>query len=133
MENERFIHTELTKEIIGAFYDVYNELGFGFLESIYEKALEKVLRDNGHKVERQFEIPVFFRNEKIGNFKADLIVDDLVIIELKAGGDLHEIHEAQILNYLRATDVEVGLLVNFGEELQFKRRVFSNSRKMNFR
>lgn len=130
MKNEKYLHSDLTKQIIGAAYDVADELGFGFLESVYEKAFELILIEQGHHVVRQANIPVYFRDQKIGDFKADLIVDKKVIIELKAGKKLHSIHEAQILNYLRATEIEVGLLFNFGEELEFKRKIFTNDRKL---
>lgn len=130
MKNEiNYIHSDLKKKIIGAAYDVFNELGFGFLESVYENALEQVLIGNGHSVSRQSAIPVYFRGEKIGDYRADLIVDRKVIIELKAIQNLHPAHEAQLINYLRTTTVEVGLLFNFGEKLEIKRKVFSNSKK----
>ena len=129
MEQNNYIHSELTGKIIRCAYDVFDELGFGFLESVYEKAFEKVLKEKGHHVVRQEKIPVFFRGELVGDFRADLIVDGLVIIELKASENLHPSHEAQILNYLRATKVEVGLLFNFGEKLTFKRKIFSNKNK----
>ena len=130
MKNEiNYIHSDLKKKIIGAAYDVFNELGFGFLESVYENALEQVLIGNGHSVSRQSAIPVYFRGEQIGDFRADLIFDRKVIIELKAIQNLHPAHEAQLINYLRTTTVEVGLLFNFGEKLEIKRKVFSNSKK----
>ncbi|MFK8005162.1 MAG: GxxExxY protein [Saprospiraceae bacterium] len=132
MINENYLHSDLTKIIIRAAYDVFDELGFGFLESVYEKALAKVLRANGHIVDVQSAIPVFFRGEKIGDFRSDLIVDGKVIIELKASEGLRPIHIAQLINYLRATEIEVGLVINFGEELTFKRRVFTNDKKANF-
>ena len=128
-ENRNYIHSELTRKIIGAAYEVYNELGFGFLESIYEKALTKVLREKGLHVNRQAPVNVFFQGEQIGDFRADIIVNNLVIIELKAADNLHPIHEAQILNYLKATEIEIGLLINFGEKIQIKRKIFSNDRK----
>lgn len=119
----------MTKQIIRAAYDVSDELGFGFVESVYEKTLELALIEQGHDVVRQAEIPVYFRYEKIGDFRADLIIDGKVIIELKAGKQLQAIHEAQILNYLRATNIKIGLLFNFGEKLEFKRKIFTNDRK----
>ncbi|MFK7775586.1 MAG: GxxExxY protein [Saprospiraceae bacterium] len=124
MINENYLHSELTKKIIRAVYDVFDELGFGFLESVYEKVLTKVLRDNGHIV----AIPVYFRGEKVGDFRSDLIVDGKVIVELKADENLRPIHIAQLINYLRATEIEVGLGINFGEELTFKRRVYTNDK-----
>lgn len=133
MSSDNYLHSDLTKKIIRAAYDVFDELGFGFLESVYEKAFEKILLERGHKVSRQFSIPVFFRGEQIGDFRADLIVDGKVIIELKAVENLHPIHDAQLINYLKATEIEIGLLFNFGEKLQFKRKIFSNKRKSNLK
>ena len=122
-------HSELTDKILGTFYEVYNELGFGFLESVYEEAMLIALRAKGLQVEQQLKVPVFFRGANIGNFEADLVVENVVIIELKAVSNLIEAHIAQLLNYLRATDIEVGLVLNFGQRPEFKRRVFDNDRK----
>lgn len=133
MTNENYIHTDLTEQIIRAAYDVFDELGNGFLESVYEKAFEIALKEYGLDVIRQAAIPVYYYGEQVGDFKADLIVDGTVIIELKAVEKIQPIHEAQIINYLRATRIEIGLIINFGEKLQIKRRVFANSRKKNFR
>jgi len=113
VENLRF--SLLTEKIIGLFYDVYNELGHGFLESVYEQAMLIALRQAGLDVEAQVEIPVRFRGLEVGNYKADLQVDRKVLIELKAARSLEKAHGAQILNYLKATNIEVGLLLNFGE------------------
>jgi len=133
MIDENYLHSELTKKIIRAAYDVFDELGHGFLESIYEKALTKVLRDRGHMVENQKPITVFFQGENMGKFKADMLVDEKVMVELKANERLHPANISQLINYLRATEIEVGLVINFGEELTFKRRVFTNDKKVNFR
>ena len=122
-------HADLTHAIIKGFYKVHDTLGFGFLESVYENALVIYLRQQGLKVEQQWPMNVYFQEEIVGVFKADIIVDDRVIIELKAVEELHPRHEAQLLNYLGATAIEVGLLVNFGEKLRFKRRIFSNDHK----
>ena len=122
-------HSEITEKIIKAFYEVYNELGSGFLESVYESALAIVLKDFGLMVECQKEIPVFFRGQSLGLFRADLVINNKVILELKAVKTLSPVHEAQLLNYLKATDIEVGLLINFGQKPSFKRFVFVNSRK----
>jgi GxxExxY protein len=119
----------LTGRIIGAFYEVYNELGQGFLASVYEKALAVALAMGGLRVGRQVPIPVWFRGHQVGDFRADLLVEDVVILELKADRVLEPVHEAQLLNYLRATAIEVGLLLNFGPQPQVKRLVFDNSRK----
>ncbi len=125
-----YLHTETTEQIIKAAYYVYNYLGSGFLESVYEKSLELRLKQIGHSVIRQDPIKVYFEEELVGDFRADLVVDDKVIVELKAVEDLHPIHEVQLVNYLKATEIEVGLLINFGNKITIKRRVFSNFRKI---
>ncbi len=122
-------HQELTEVIIQAFYEVYNELGHGFLESVYEEAMNRVLREKAVDIQRQSPLPVWFRGEQIGDFRADLIVANTVIVELKAARALEPAHEAQLLNYLRASDLEVGLLLNFGAKPQIKRMVFANENK----
>jgi len=119
----------LTQEIIGVFYEVYNELGHGFIESVYEAAFELALSSKGLSVFRQIEVPVWFRGKKIGDFSADMLVDKCVLLELKAGRALNPAHEAQLLNYLRATEIEVGMLFSFGLKPEFKRLAFDNSRK----
>ncbi len=124
-----FKHGEITEKIIGVFYQVYNELGHGFLESVYEKSLQIALNSIGLKALRQIEIPVWFRGQQVGDFSADLLVESCVLIELKAARALHPAHTAQVLNYLRATDIEVGLLLNFGLKPEFKRLLFDNPRK----
>ncbi len=124
-----FKYKEITEKIIKGFYEVYNELGNGFLESVYEHALSIVLIGYGLHVERQKEISVHFRGHVVGDFRADLIVDNKVIVELKAVRSLDPIHEAQLINYLKATDIEVGLLLNFGSKPQFKRLIYDNQRK----
>jgi GxxExxY protein len=122
-------HRELSQMVIGVFFDVYNELGHGFLESVYQKAFEHALRAKGLRVNRKIEVPVWFRGEMVGDFEADLLVDCKLLLELKAVRCLDSAHEAQLLNYLRATDVEVGLLFNFGVKPEFKRFAFENARK----
>ncbi|MEO8043036.1 MAG: GxxExxY protein [Acidobacteriota bacterium] len=121
-------HAELTKRVIGTFYDVYNELGHGFIESVYENSLAIALRANGHEVFQQVDIPVWFRGNQVGDFDADLLVDRILILELKAARAIDSAHVAQLLNYLRATDIEMGLLLNFGPKAEFKRLAFDNSR-----
>jgi len=127
-----FLHSDTTEIILNVVWEVYNYYGGsrGFTESIYEAALEIELLSRGLQVERQCPIKVYYKGYLVGNFKADLIVND-VIIELKAVSCFHEMHEVQLVNYLRATEIEVGLLLNFGdtEKLGIKRKVFSNSRK----
>ncbi|MBX7062447.1 MAG: GxxExxY protein [Pyrinomonadaceae bacterium] len=127
--NEQFRHFDLTEKIIGTFYDVYNELGYGFLESVYERSLAIALRANGLEVLEQVAIPVHFRGNLVGDFAADLLVNGIVLLELKAARAIDQAHVAQLLNYLKATDVEVGLLLNFGPKPEFKRLVFGNDRK----
>src|SRR5229473_2275826 len=122
-------HKELTEKIIGVFYEVYNELGHGFLESVYEKSFEIALSSIGLKVCRQIEIPVWFRGHQVGAFTADMLVEGSVLLELKAARALDVSHQAQLLNYLRATEIEVGLLLNFGLKPEFKRLIFDNPRK----
>lgn len=125
------MHVELTREIIGSFYDVYNNLGYGFLEKVYENALSLELRTKGIQVEQQKPIQVVYRQQIIGEYFADLVVDSKVIVEIKAVKNLIPQHEAQLLNYLKATTYEVGLLLNFGPLAQRKRKVYSNERKPN--
>ena len=122
-------HWQLCHDIVQVFYTVYNELGFGFLETVYEEALEIALTEAGFSVSRQVATPIWFRGRKIGDYKADLVVNNAVLIELKAARALDSTHEAQTLNYLRATDFEVALLLNFGPKPQFRRLVFENDRK----
>jgi GxxExxY protein len=122
-------HAELTDKIIGVFYDVYNELGHGFLESTYEEALAMALEESALKVARQVPVPVWFRGRRVGQYFADMLVENAVLLELKTARNLESAHEAQLLHYLRATEVEVGLLLNFGLRPQFRRLLFDNERK----
>jgi hypothetical protein len=124
------IEQELTGKIIKTFYKVYNTLGHGFLEKIYHKAMIIELVKAGLKVETEKPITVRYFEDIIGEFEADLIANEKIMLELKAKDALHEAHEAQLLNYLRATEIEIGLLLNFGKEPKFKRKFFSNSNKM---
>jgi GxxExxY protein len=123
------LHEKITETIIGTFYNVYNELGYEFLESVYEKSLVIALNEAGLKVERQKPIRVHFRDQVVGEYFADLVVNDTVILELKSCRALDRSHEAQLLHYLKATDIEVGLLLKFGERPQFNRLFFDNPRK----
>ncbi len=122
-------HAVLTEKIIGVFYDVYNELGYGFLESTYSEAMSVALSQAGLHAAREVSVPVWFRGVKVGQYFADLMVEDLVLLELKTARFLESAHEAQLLHYLRATDLEVGLLLNFGTRPQFRRLLFDNERK----
>jgi len=129
MNTDKFKYKDITDIILRGFYEVYNELGDGFLESVYENALYIVLTGYGLSVEKQKDISVFFRRNIIGDFKTDLIVNEKVIIELKAIRTLDPAHEAQLINYLKATNIEIGLLLNFGKKPEFKRFVYDNKRK----
>ena len=123
---EEYKHEELTSLIISCFYDVYNELGFGFLEKVYENALKYKLEQVGVDVQKQAPIKVFFEEVLVGEYFADLVVNNDVIIELKAVESLKEVHELQLINYLKATEVEIGLLLNFGKKPEIRRKIFSN-------
>jgi len=125
----RYKYSELTEQIIGIFYEVYNELGAGFLEKIYEEALALVFKERGIPCQRQVQIPVWFHDQVIGTYDADLVVKGLVLLELKACRALDSCHEAQLLHYLRSIDIEVGLLLNFGPRPQVRRFAFENERK----
>jgi len=129
-DSHRFKYKETTDKIIRVFYEVYNELGHGFLESVYERSLEIALTSLDLKVCRQIQIPVWFRGKPVGDFTADMLVESCVLLELKAARALDSSHQAQLLNYLRATNIEVGLLLNFGLKPEFKRLIFDNPRKV---
>jgi GxxExxY protein len=122
-------YSGVTEKIIGTFYDVYNELGYGFLESVYEESLVISLRQARLTVNCQVSVPVWFRSQKAGEFRADVTVENCVLLELKCAKGLDPAHEAQILHYLKSTDIEVGLLLNFGLKPQFRRLLFDNERK----
>jgi len=122
-------HSGLTSKIIGVFYDVYNEIGHGFLESTYRAAMVLALTQSGFAVAQEVGVPVWFRGEKIGQYFADMMVENRVLLELKAVRTLEPAHEAQLLHYLRATEIEVGLLFNFGVKPQFRRLLFDNARE----
>jgi GxxExxY protein len=122
-------YPEVTEKIIGVFYDVYNELGYGFLESVYEECLVIALRQARLMVNRQVSVPVWFRDQKVGEFRADVTVENCVLLELKCAKALDPAHEAQILHYLKSTEIEIGLLLNFGLRPEFRRFLFDNDRK----
>jgi len=128
-EAEEFKHGEVTQRIIDVFYHVYNTLGYGFLEKVYENAMVVELTGRGLQVRQQQPIRVYYSGQSVGEYFADLVVDDTVIVELKAAEQVAEEHEAQLINYLRATRLEVGLLLNFGPKPQVRRKVFDNERK----
>lgn len=126
-----FKYTELTKKIIEIFYRVYNKLGYGFLEKVYENAMMIEFKKDGIPAISQFAIKVVYEGELVGEYYADILVDNKVIVEIKAAKRLVEENEAQLLNYLKATDIEVGLLLNFGPKPEVKRKAFDNVRKYN--
>lgn len=123
------LHEELTKAIIGAFYKVHNGLGYGFLEKVYENALKYQLEILNLNVVSQAKIEVFYERHLVGEYYADLLVENCVVLELKTVEKLVPAHTAQLLNYLKATSIEVGLLLNFGPDPQVKRQIFTNDRK----
>lgn len=126
---KEFSYSALTDKVLGIYYEVYNELGFGFLESVYAKAMIVALRGAGLRVETEVPIAVWFREQQVGEFRADLVVEGCVLVELKAVRTLEPAHEAQTLNYLRATELEIALLLNFGPKPQIRRLAFENQRK----
>jgi GxxExxY protein len=128
-DHQDFKYKKLTEKIISIFYKVYNRLGYGFLEKVYENALMIEFKKEGFPAVPQFPIKVFYEGEIIGEYYADILVDNKVIVEIKASKHLVKENEAQLLNYLKATDCEVGLLLNFGTEPEFKRKAFDNLRK----
>lgn len=115
----------LTEKVIGVFFEVYNELGYGFLENVYEKAMSVALRDVGLQVSSQVPINVHFRGTVIGEYRADLVVENRLILELKAVSEITSVHETQLVNYLKATQIPLGLLLNFGPKPGFKRKIFT--------
>ena len=126
---EEYLHKELTSAVINAFYEVYNTLGYGFLEKVYENAMRIEITKSGIPVKQQKNIKVYYESEMVGDYYADLLVKELVIVELKAVETICEEHEAQLLNYLKATDIEIGLLLNFGKKPEIKRKIFMNKNK----
>ncbi len=124
---EFMLHSDITEGILKAFYKVYNSLGYGFLEKVYANALLIELVQSEFQVLQQHPIQVFYEKKLVGEYFADLMVNDLVILELKATEKIRDEHIAQLTNYLKATRKEVGLLLNFGQKPEFKRIVFTNS------
>ena len=123
------LHKDLTDKIIKTFYDVYNELGYGFLEKVYQNSMYLELTSRGLFVDTHKQIKVYYKGREVGEYYADLIVNDVVIVELKAHECILQAHENQLINYLRGTDKEVGLLLNFGPKPEFRRKAFDNNRK----
>jgi len=127
--NDNYNHSYITSKIIKAYYNVYNKLGFGFLEKVYEKSMLIELQKSGLCCERQYLIIVYYDEDKVGEYFADILVEDSVIIELKVAESLCQEHEVQLINYLKVTEIEVGILWNIGKEPDFKRKVFSKEFK----
>ncbi|MFH0712051.1 MAG: GxxExxY protein [archaeon] len=122
-------HEYITEKIIKVFYEVYNVLGYGFLEKVYENALKIEFDKIGLRYVNQYSIKVFYKGKIVGDYVADFIVENKVVVEVKAIKKFSKVEESQLLNYLTATDKEVGLLLNFGEEAEFKRKVYDNELK----
>lgn len=133
LDMSTFLHKSITEDILKVYYDIYNQLGYGFLEKVYQNAMFFELRNKGYDVKAQSPIKVYLKGQLIGEYYADLIIDNKIIVELKACELLMSVHIAQLMNYLKATEVEVGLLLNFGEEPEFKRIIYSNDRKNNLK
>jgi len=125
---DKMLHKELTDDIIKSFYKVYGKLGFGFPEQVYQNSMYIELSKT-HSVVAQYPIDVYYEDHIVGKFKADLLVDNLVILELKAVSELCEAHAVQLMNYLKGTKIEVGLLLNFGAQPQIRRRLYENRYK----
>ena len=124
-----YLHQELTDQVIKSFYKVYNTLGFGFLERVYQNALFIELKNLGLKCETQKQIKVNYEGYEVGIYYPDIIVNDLLILELKAAESVVEEHELQLINYLKATEIEIGLLLNFGKKPEIRRKIFTNDKK----
>lgn len=124
---ENYKYSELTEKIIKEAYYVYNKLGYGFLEKVYENALCVRLKNTGYNIKQQYPINVYFENELVGDYYADILLEEKVILELKSIEKLNPIHEVQLVNYLKATGVEIGLLINFGPKVEVKRKVYTKN------
>jgi GxxExxY protein len=122
-------HSDLTGEIINAFYQVYNTLGYGFLEKVYENALVYELRKRGYEVLQQMPVKVFYDEVVVGEYYADLVINDVVILELKSVETINDAHSAQLINYLKATGMEVGLILNFGPNPQITRKIYDEAKR----
>jgi GxxExxY protein len=127
MADRILVEEALTHSVIGAFFDVYNALGFGFLESLYVTALERELKGRGHRVAREFAVNIVYKGSTIGCQRLDLVVDDKLVVETKSTFDLHKVAVRQVYNYLRATNLEIGLLLHFGPEPKFYRVICPNT------
>ena len=123
------LHEDITDRTLKAFFDVHWELGPGFVESVYANAMAMALMDAGLKIEREVRVTVYFRGRKVGSFRADTVVESVVLLEYKAGSALDSSWETLLIHYLRSTRLEVGLLLYFGQKPVFKRRILTNDRK----
>ena len=126
---DNFLHKKLSDSILKIYYEVYNQLGYGFLEKVYQNAMYLELKSQGYKVDAQKQIKVYYKKQVVGEYYADLFVEDSIMLELKACECLMDAHQAQLINYLKATKIEIGFLLNFGEEPEFKRCIYTNDRK----
>jgi GxxExxY protein len=136
MTNEREFqgaHSELTERILGIFYKVANDLGYGFFESVYRRSLLIAFHDAGIAAEEEVQIPVTYRGRLVGNFYADIVVAGLVVLELKAADEITKLFEAQLVHYLRSSQMEAGIILAFGERAKFRRVYMSNDRKPNLK
>jgi GxxExxY protein len=131
-DDSSYKHSALTELIIGTFYDVYNELGFGFLQSVYRNSLRLALVEKGVEVAQEVPVAVLFRGQNVGDFRADLVVNGVILLELKTAEAVIAAHESQVINYLRATSLELGLILNFGPKPQVRRLLLDNIRKHKF-
>ncbi|TRX40498.1 GxxExxY protein [Flavobacterium restrictum] len=127
------MHKSITDAVLKVYYEVYNELGYGFLEKVYQNAMYFQLKSLGYRVEAQKQIKVYYKKQLVGEYYSDLLVEEKVIVELKATEILLNVRLAQLMNYLKATPIEVGMLLNFGEEPEFKRVIYTNDRKINLK
>lgn len=127
-----YLHSDITQKVIKAYYNVYNKLGYGFLEKVYENAMVIELKSMGLKVEQQVKIKVFYNGQEVGYYIMDIVVENIVGVEIKACEALCVEHTYQLINYLKASQIEVGLLLNFGKDPEIKRKIFRNKLDTNF-
>jgi GxxExxY protein len=123
------LHKELSEEILDAFYEVYHNLGYGFLEKVYQNALFLELKERRLTVVPQRPCPVYYKGKQVGEYFCDMLVNSLIILELKACECIREEHEIQLLNYLKASEIELGFVLNFGKKPEFLRKIWSNNFK----
>ena len=126
MHSSGLLHEALTRSIIGAFYEVYNQLGYGFLEQVYANALERELVARNHQVMREFRLQVWYKGETVGTCRADMVVDEMILVETKSTFALHGSSDRQLLNYLSAAGLDVGFIMHFGPKPRFRRLIRSD-------